>query len=991
MISRYSFIVTISRVALTFHAFTFIYSQNVSITGSVINPANKPVKKAVVTLRNLKDEIIQEGITNRKGEFKLEEIEPKFYYLVIEHDGDGSKRIKLNPRKNKNEDLDLSIYLEGQDEAVECYLFGDDPPTSFDPILNIKSLEVNTGPERLMISWKDIRQAKLYVLYENGEKVYVGEDTRFEKDVYPGTEYCYEIQASGNYGLQGEMSPPICKSAPTQSPRDITIEPLKNSLSLNWGSTDGAVSYKIYRDDEELEVVNTTSFFDSDLEFSNEYYYKITAVDGMRNESVPSIEIKSKTHEFVDVPILSSMNSKTNIVLIWNEVEGADSYNVYRNTEFISSVNSTSFTDPMPPGKEYCYNVSCVDQYDVETELSNEHCTKVPLAPPRGLQADADVSSMHLNWDEVIGADYYMIYEKFDQDSIKYVGESRSTQFTVGSLDFSADVCFVVTSVDMDGQESEFSESACNIVFDPPHFTIQGMTINEPSGNGMIDARERGTMQFSVFNDGQSPAHNIIASVLPKDPDIFLVIGEPFVLDTLEAGRIKFIKIEIQGMLQLESGEHEFELLLSSREKVGLELPYNFKVESKSMIPPKMIIADFAVSNDFGTQYIPKDEIVDLTIRIQNVGEGDTESVSVHVKENRTYTTPEFTGNVTLPGFRPGDYMDVEIPLMSSEDNFAVEVELVDYLGRRTDQRIDLEIMRNYRSPMQLTIQDIGAEDIIYYPDELGEVDVDRRIPLGRKNPNGLAVILGTQEYQDKNYGVLDYADRDRDVMRKYFRQSFGLSDFQMLPSKPWQMEGGPSGDEYRMIFDPYQGDLRKRIISAEKYSEMDEIDLYVYYRGYGEWVNGRPFLIPRDAKFDRDVTKYPLEEMLSSLSRLSVLGSLRTITLFLDITYLDPEESSGLLWDYPDLPEKISILSSNSNGETSQVYDDKKHSFFTYSLLKGLAGNADDGNNVIDLGEITEYVYKTVPENLRTQPGAIRQNPKFNGMDLKRIVLDLR
>ena len=50
------------------------------------------------------------------------------------------------------------------------------------------------------------------------------------------------------------------------------------------------------------------------------------------------------------------------------------------------------------------------------------------------------------------------------------------------------------------------------------------------------------------------------------------------------------------------------------------------------------------------------------------------------------------------------------------------------------------------------------------------------------------------------------------------------------------------------MIFDPYQGDLRKRIISAEKYSEMDEIDLYVYYRGYGEWVNGRPFLIPRDA-----------------------------------------------------------------------------------------------------------------------------------------------
>ncbi len=991
MQNLYPLILSIARVALFVSTFTLSFSQNISVRGIVRNPVDKPVKKAVVTLRNLKDEVIHEDLTNRKGEFDLEDIEPKFYYLVIEHDGEGSKRLKINPRKNTNADLTLSIYLQGQDDNVECYLFGDDPPTSFDPILNIKDLDINTEPEHIVITWKDIIQAKLYTLYENGEKVYVGEDTRFEKDVYPGNEYCYTVQASGNYGLQGESSPSFCGSAPTQSPRDITIEELKNSLSLSWGSTEGAISYKIYRDDEELDVVNTTSFFDSDLEFAREYYYKITAIDGMKNESAPSIEIKSKTHEFIDIPILSSMNSKTNIVLIWNEVDGAVKYNIYRDTELISSTDETTFTDSMLPGKKYCYRVSCFDQYDIETELSKDHCTKVPLTPPKGLQADADVSSMHLNWDEVSGADYYMIYERFGQDSIKYVGESRSTQFTVGSLDFSADVCYVVTSIDMDGQESEFSESACNIVFDPPHFTIQGVTVNEPSGNGMIDARERGNIQFAIFNDGQSPAHNVIASVLPKDPDIFLVIGEPFTLDTLEAGRIKYINIDIQGMLQLETGEHEFELLLSSREKVGLELPYNFKVESKSMIPPKMIIADFAVSNDFGTQYIPKDEIIKLTMRIQNVGEGDTESVSVHLQENRTYMTPEFTGDVTLPAFGPGDYMDIDVPVRSPEDNFAIEVELVDYLGRRTDQRIDLETMRNYRSPMELTIQDIGADSVVYYPDELGEVDVDRRIPLGRKNPNGLAVIIGTQEYEDKHYEYLEYADRDRDVIRKYFRQAFGFSDFQMLPSKPWQMEGGPSGDEYRMIFDPYQGDLRKRIISAEKYSEMDEIDLYVYYRGYGEWVNGRPFLIPRDAKFDRDITKYPLEEMLSSLSRLSVLGSLRTITLFLDITYMDPERSSGSLWDYPDLPEKISILSSSSNGETSQIYIDKKHSFFTYSLLKGLAGNADDGNNVIDLGEVTEYVYKLVPESIRTQPGALRQNPKFNGTDLKRIVLDLR
>ncbi len=990
MISR-SLVFSFIRFALYIFVSTSLFSQNVTITGKVMNPAGKPVKKAIVTLLNLKDEIIMEDITNRKGEFELKEVEPKFYYLVVDHEGDGSKRIKLNPRKNENNDLDLVLNLNGQDQLVECFLFGDDPPTSFDPILNLKDLEIKTTPGHISISWRDIKQAKLYTLFENGKKIYVGEDTRFEKDIPPGLEYCYMIQASGNYGLNGELSTSSCASAPTQSPRDIKIDVYKNDLSLVWGEVEGAVGYLIYRDNEKIGEVNTTSLKDIDLEFGKDYYYKISALDALNIESQTSTELKAKTHEFVDVPILSSMNSKTNITLIWNEVDGAISYNIFRNGENISNSSITSFTDAMPPGKEYCYQISCIDQYDIEGDLSVQHCTKVPLSPPLGLEASAGVSSMNLYWDEVIGADSYMIYEKLGQDSITYVGESRSTQFTVNSLDFAADLCFVVTAIDMDSQESEFSLPACNVVLDPPHFTIQSMILNEPSGNDALDARENGSMQFAIFNDGQSPAHQVVASVLQKDPDLFLLVGEPTILDTIEAGRIKFVKIDIKGLLQLETGEHELELNLSSLEDITLDEPYNFKIESKSMVPPKMIVADFAVSNEFNTHYMPKNEVVGLTIRVQNVGEGDTESVSLNIKENRTYSTPDFTGRMTLPAFDPGDYMDIEIPIMTAEENCTVTIELTDYLGRTAEQRINLETMRNYRSPLELTIQDIGSEDVEYYPDELGEIDVDRQIPLGRKNPNGIAIIIGTQDYDDKNYPELKYATRDRDVIRKYFSKSFGLSDFQMLPSKPWQMEGGPSGEEYEMIFDPYQGDLRKRVISAEKYSDMEDINIYVYYRGYGEWVNGKPLLIPKDAKFDRHVTKYPLEEMVNNLSTLSVLGSIKTITILLDITYINPEESAGLIWDFPELSEKICILNACSNGETSQIFNDKKHSFFTYSLLKGLSGSADDENNIIDLGEITEYVYKSIPENLRTQPGAIRQNPKFNGTDLKRIVLDLR
>jgi len=109
------------------------------------------------------------------------------------------------------------------------------------------------------------------------------------------------------------------------------------------------------------------------------------------------------------------------------------------------------------------------------------------------------------------------------------------------------------------------------------------------------------------------------------------------------------------------------------------------------VIPPKLIVADFAISNDFGTHYIPINEIVNLIIRIQNVGEGESESVHVKITENRSFTTPDFTGNVSLPAFNPGDYMDIEVPIMSFQDNFSVDIELTDYLNRTVLQKLNLE------------------------------------------------------------------------------------------------------------------------------------------------------------------------------------------------------------------------------------------------------------------------------------------------------------
>ena len=47
---------------------------------------------------------------------------------------------------------------------------------------------------------------------------------------------------------------------------------------------------------------------------------KITAIDALNKESEPSIEIRATTHEFIEPPILSSIENENNITLIWNDV-----------------------------------------------------------------------------------------------------------------------------------------------------------------------------------------------------------------------------------------------------------------------------------------------------------------------------------------------------------------------------------------------------------------------------------------------------------------------------------------------------------------------------------------------------------------------------------------------------------------------------------------------------------------------------------------------
>ena len=113
-------------------------------------------------------------------------------------------------------------------------------------------------------------------------------------------------------------------------------------------------------------------------------FYTITSISSDGVEGLTSEVYEIKTRDYVESPALSSFNNNS-INLIWNEVELAVSYNLYRDGALIKKLNVNSFKDESMPGETHCYQIASIDKYNVESDLSDQHCSKLFLKSPSGL------------------------------------------------------------------------------------------------------------------------------------------------------------------------------------------------------------------------------------------------------------------------------------------------------------------------------------------------------------------------------------------------------------------------------------------------------------------------------------------------------------------------------------------------------------------------------------------------------------------------------
>lgn len=240
-------------------------------------------------------------------------------------------------------------------------------------------------------------------------------------------------------------------------------------------------------------------------------------------------------------------------------------------------------------------------------------------------------------------------------------------------------------------------------------------------------------------------------------------------------------------------------------------------------------------------------------------------------------------------------------------------------------------------------------------PPKPSDVDEIPKLRKLAKDRDAVALVIGISKYRDEMIPPVRYAKRDAETIASYLEAVGGIPRSRM---KILTDEGATLSD-----FSAYIEEWLPRRVSADT-------TVFVYYAGHGapNPTTGKAFIVPYDGHPDFSSKLYPLDRLYETLDKLPA----KEVVVMLDSCFSGATGRSvlpngarplALTIENPALVSgKLAVLAAASGTQISSDYDKEQHGLFTYFLLKGLRGDADkDGNGVVDVGELFEYIQKRV------------------------------
>ena len=314
----------------------------------------------------------------------------------------------------------------------------------------------------------------------------------------PSTRYYAVVQAEGADETISAFSNEVSFTTLISAPTNLTAAWEGSSIVLNWTASYGATTYTIQRQFGSgsittLGTTSSTTYTDtspgSEPPGTN-YTYYVDATSSTNHDPAPaSVSIQSPIAAPTGVTATGAYEA---INLSWSAPPGGLYYMVRVSSTSggpyseVAFTGSNPFTDSgLADNTTYYYVIGSWYENGTpdgaENDSSEVSATTAP-SDPSSLTATASAArAITLSWSASAGASTYNVYQSSTTGGpYTEVGSSGTTSYTATGLGDSTAYYFVVTAVNSEGAESQYSPEATTTTWIGPP------TISALSGDGSV-------------------------------------------------------------------------------------------------------------------------------------------------------------------------------------------------------------------------------------------------------------------------------------------------------------------------------------------------------------------------------------------------------------------------------------------------------------------------------------------------------------------------
>jgi hypothetical protein len=506
-------------------------------------------------------------------------------------------------------------------------------------------------------------------------------------------------------------------------------------------------------------------------------------------------------------------------------------------------------------------------------------------------------------------------------------------------------LCCFVSAAQTEFISKPYSFNIGKSVTPPLLSLVEGsLSFQDSDGNGVINSNEKCSVKFEIGNSGSGDGLNLKAKVS--------VTGNT-------GGLEKNIEIDIPNALKGVSTEYKIPITADFNTEDGkvfirIEIiepndfspaPFDLTVSTKGFVAPRIQIVDYSVSaSSSGQLKLKKTEPFKLKLLIQNTGLGVARNIRgslilhekvIELNDKLTYSVDQL-----LPGDIDTLIYDLIIKSSYESSSLLLEFKLLESMGKYSS---------NWSKTFNLE-QVLELEHLVVAATEADKEeikaasfrsDVDREIPFGIPvRDNRYALIIGNEDYASKQLGIgkesnAEYASNDATMFAAYAEKVLGYPK-----------------DNIRLLLNATKGTMSQSVDWLVKKSQAQgDAEIIFYYSGHGlpEESSRVPYLIPVDvsgAQVQNGISLIEVYEKLASSQSLKC-------TVILDACFSGGARNKELAElkgikvksSIDKVPGNLMVLSSSLGTQSSAVYKEMQHGYFTYFLLKSLKEDKGKGS----------------------------------------------